>query len=404
MGYVTIAFHASSAGEHKDASGKDNQAGSPDCSPSSFSERYGEGRALRLPFPWPQTRAAWPVLPVFLPFAGCSARCVFCAQDKQTGMEALTTGSEGVTRVLDALSAALEARAAKGAGPAEIAFFGGTFSAQPEKIQEACFACLHPWRARGVVAAVRCSTRPDAVTVERLVRLKTLGLCGVELGIQSFSSRALYAARRGYAEEQAVRACSLVREAGLALGVQLMPGMPGVDAATFQMDVARALAVDAAFLRMYPCLVPAGTELARIWRTGAYAPWDLEETVRELARALLAAGKAGVPVIRMGLPLGEEFAPYVLAGPAHPALGALVQAEALYHYIYEYAAGRDVATLRLPRNCRGFFWGEKGKMRERWAALGLRGENVVWEETPHHELEASQGGAQTCGHDFSPDT
>ena len=212
------------------------------------------------------------------------------------------------------------------------------------------------------------------------MRLKALGLGAVELGIQSFSSRALSEARRGYTREQAVEACLLVREAGLALGVQLMPGMPGVDAAIFQEDVLQALAVDAAFLRLYPCLVLEGTELARIWRSGMYAPWNLERTVRELAPALLATGRGGVPVIRMGLPLSGNFASHILAGPAHPALGSIVQAEALYHYIYAHAAGRSVAALHAPRSCRGFFWGVRGKMRERWAALGLHKKNVFWEE------------------------
>ena len=379
MGYITIILRSSIFEQNKGA-GKENQADSS-----------GEDGKLRLPFPWPRPHAAHPVLPVFLPFAGCPARCIFCAQDKQTGMKGFTTGSEGITRVLHTLSATLEERTIRQAEPVEVAFFGGTFSAQPVKIQKACFACLRPWRARGSVAAVRCSTRPDAVHTGQLMCLKDLGLGTVELGIQSFSGRALDKARRGYAGEQAVHACALVREAGLTLGVQLMPGMPGVDAPTFQADVALALAVDAAFLRLYPCLVLEGTELARIWRAGAYAPWSLEQTVRELARALLAAGQAAIPVIRMGLPLGEELAPHILDGPAHPALGSLVQAEALYHYIYDHAAGRSVAGLRLPGHCRGFFWGYKGAMRERWAALGIHRGNVVWEETRPSTQEPGKG-------------
>ena len=380
LGYITIILR-SSLFEQNNGAVKEKQAVPPAFSRVAPPDNSGEDDTLRLPFPWLRARAAHPVLPVFLPFAGCPARCVFCAQDKQTGTEARKIDSEGIARVLEAVSATLKERAARQAEPVEVAFFGGTFSAQPEKIQEACFACLRPWRERGVVAAVRCSTRPDAVCAGQLMRLRTLGLGTVELGIQSFSGRALDEARRGYTEEQALHACALVREAGLTLGVQLMPGMPGVDAATFQADVALALAVDAAFLRLYPCLVLEGTELARIWRAGEYAPWSLERTVRELAQALLTAGRAAIPVIRMGLPLGEEFAPHILAGPAHPALGALVQAEALYHYIYDHAAGRSVAGLRLPGHCRGFFWGHKGAMRERWAALGIYRRNVVWEDT-----------------------
>jgi histone acetyltransferase (RNA polymerase elongator complex component) len=323
------------------------------------------------------------IFPVFLPFAGCPGRCVFCAQDRQTGVDALGGAGEACAQALKALSAVMEERAAKGAAPAEVAFFGGTFSALPEEIQEHCFACLRPWRERGLVAAVRCSTRPDAVNARRLMRLKALGLTTVELGIQSFSERALVETRRGYTREQAVDACLQVHEAGLSLGVQLMPGMPSMDESDFQADVAQALAAGAAFLRFYPCLVLEGTELARDWRAGVYAPWSLERTVRKLAQALLAAGRAEIPVIRMGLPLSDDFAPHILAGPVHPALGAVVQAEALHHYIYDCVAGRSIAALRAPQDCRGFFWGVKGAMRERWAALGLRKENVVWEETPH---------------------
>ncbi|MDR2696428.1 MAG: radical SAM protein, partial [Deltaproteobacteria bacterium] len=379
MSYLTIVRRSFSAGKREETDSQEKQGASPASPPPLFPENSGGEGELRLPFPWPLTRAAYPVLPVFLPFAGCPARCVFCAQDKLTGVAAAKTERDGAARALDALSAALEGRAAAGAGPVEVGFFGGTFSAQPEDVQEACFARLRPWRERGLVAAARCSTRPDALSAGRLARLKALGLDAVELGVQSFSSRALAETRRGYTGEQAVAACSLVRESGLALGVQLMPGMPGADAAVFQADAATALAAGAAFLRAYPCLVLEGTELARAWRAGAYAPWSLALTVRELARALLAAGKAAIPIIRMGLPLDGNFAPHILAGPAHPALGALVQAEALHSYISEHAAGGSVAALRLPRNCRGFFWGEKGKMRARWAALGLHGKNVVWE-------------------------
>jgi histone acetyltransferase (RNA polymerase elongator complex component) len=283
---------------------------------------------------------------------------------------------------LDALSATLQERAARLAEAVEVAFYGGTFSGQSETIQEACLSFLKPWRDQGVVAAIRCSTRPDALSAGQLARLKDLGLGTVELGIQSFSSRALSAARRGYTGRQALDACSLVREAGLSLGVQLMPGMPGVDGAAFQADTRQALAVGAAFLRVYPCLVLEGTELARAWRKGDYAPWSLEHAVRELALALLTAGKAGIPIIRMGLPLDANFTPHILAGPAHPALGAIVQAEALHRYIHVHAGGRRVTALRLPVSCRGFFWGNGGAMCERWAALGLHKGNVVWEDNP----------------------
>ena len=364
----------------------------------------------QLAFPWPEKPAA-PVVPVFLPFAGCRTRCLFCAQDRQTG------GESGIALALDRLDAEFARRVARQAPPAEAAFYGGTFTALPPELQEACLRRLAPWREKGAVYAARCSTRPDAVDAKSLARLQALGLGTVELGVQSFSSRALHAAGRGYDGERAEQACAAVRQAGLRLGVQLMPGMPGSEALpdasvpasresastdeclqasakTFQADLRRALACGADFLRLYPCLVVEGTGLAELWRAGRHHPWPLEHTVAELAKALLAAGERGVPIIRMGLPLEKEFTVHILAGPAHPALGSLVRAEALYLYLAPHLAGNKGRIVILPARCRGFFQGHQNGLAARWEALGLCKNRVVF--TP---------GAASCnfGGSASPD-
>ena len=137
----------------------------------------------------------------------------------------------------------------------------------------------------------------------------------VELGIQSFSDTALQASERHYSGRQAAEACRLVRDAGLALGVQLLPGMPGHQPEDFLADVRRALSLGADMLRFYPCLVLAGTELARRWQQGLYTPWPLPQTLSLLARGWLYARRAGVPVIRMGLAPEPGMEAALLAGP-----------------------------------------------------------------------------------------
>ena len=91
--------------------------------PSGF--RFSVGRRLR---------RANRILPVFLPFAGCPARCVFCAQDRQTGV-----GNEGgVDRALERAAATLEEiSACPPPGGVELAFYGGTFTALPAVRREA---------------------------------------------------------------------------------------------------------------------------------------------------------------------------------------------------------------------------------------------------------------------------
>ena len=53
-------------------------------------ERLSGARALPVDIAWPPraVEKGQAVVPVFLPFRGCPVRCVFCAQDVQTGLGA----------------------------------------------------------------------------------------------------------------------------------------------------------------------------------------------------------------------------------------------------------------------------------------------------------------------------
>lgn len=280
----------------------------------------------------------------------------------------------------------------------EVAFFGGTFTALPSDTFELCLSVLRQWRKDGLVTRARCSTRPDAPP-SRLHRLVEAGFNTVELGIQSFEAQALVQSRRGYTPDTALRACAAVREAGLELVVQLLPGMPGVTPEIFYRDVAVALEAGAEMLRFYPCLVLRGTELARLWQEGQYTPWSLDEAVDALTEGWLLAHAHRIPVIRMGLAPEPGLAEHILAGPQHPALGAIVQAEALCRTV-EAAVKKNVETggsdagtqlaklraLHVPRFCQGYFWGDKGSLRPRWKRLGITKENITWHEEDTLEL------------------
>ena len=87
--------------------------------------------------------------------------------------------------------------------------------------------------------------------------------------------------------------------------------------------------------------MPEGTVLARWYREGSYRPWTVEETVRTLGAALNMAWQARVPVIRLAVAPEPAFDKALLAGPRHPALGALIQAEALL------LAAQDAAAVIL---------------------------------------------------------
>ena len=314
------------------------------------------------------------ILPVFLPFRGCPSHCVYCAQDRQTG----AGGGSSVRRILD------EAEARLNGSIGEIAFYGGTFTAMPAADRRQCLDFFAAAQKRIIGIAARCSTRPDALAAGVLDELRQSGLGLIELGIQSFSGEALALSRRGYAGETAKEGCRRVLDAGFGLGIQLLPGMPGCTPDVFLRDVEIALSFRPACMRFYPCLVPEGTALAQWFRQGRYRPWTQEETVFALGRGLLMAWRAGVPVIRLSVAPEPAFDAAVLAGPRHPALGALIQAEALL-----LAAEESVRTLpgkpswlELPLHCQGFIYGDRGSLKPRWAALGLNPSRIRFRERP----------------------
>ena len=98
----------------------------------------------------------------------------------------------------------------------------------------------------------------------------------------------------------------------------------------------------------------------------------MEQTVRTLGEALNMAWQAQVPVIRLSVAPESAFDAALLAGPRHPALGALIQAEALLRAAENAvnALGRAPERLTLPQSCQGFMYGDRGALKSRWQALG----------------------------------
>lgn len=339
--------------------------------------------SLAVAWPAPPRRA---IVPVFLPFFGCPRRCLFCSQEAQTGRRTPAR----VAPLLAEARAALKLRASRGLPAADLAFYGGTFTTVPPEAIDACLSFAQEMRAAGLVSSFRCSTRPDAVDEAVLRRLVAAGCAEVELGVQSFSDRALHATARGYTGERAKRACAQVTAAGLGVVVQLLPGMPGVTPEVFLEDVRVALAAGARGLRLYPCLVLEGTGLAALWRSGEFEPWGLAPTLDALAEAWLLARKSGVPVLRMGVAPGEDLARALLAGPWHPALGSRVLGRALLLLVEEmlrdlearFPAAAGPLRLDVPSHAQGHFWGHDGELHGAWGALGLGPRNVAFVREP----------------------
>lgn len=339
------------------------------------------------------------ILPVFLPFAGCRTRCLYCASRTQTGQSdhgcmpdanAASGSPDGeLAAAYDTLQRTLEQRRQTGAPPVELGFYGGTFTALPAGWSVRFLQLAGQYRTYGTVTRVRCSTRPDAVDAVLLGDLKALGLDAVELGVQTFDDAVLTTSLRGYTGESAAAACHTVHAAGLELGIQLLPGLPGHSVSMFLHDMRTACGLRPQTMRLYPCVVFRDTGLAAWYRRGDFAPWSLDDAADACADALRIAWNAGVRVIRTGLAQEPGLERHILAGPYHPAFGSMVRGRALVPVVLEQirALGRAPVQLRAPQAVRGEFWGYKGECKAVYQAAGLTTAMVQWWDASYFALQ-----------------
>jgi histone acetyltransferase (RNA polymerase elongator complex component) len=276
-------------------------------------------------------------------------------------------------------------------GDGEIAFYGGTFSLLPLEQQEQYLKTAGCFIASGQVAGIRISTRPDALDDITIARLKSFRVTTIEIGCQSFSASVLSAAGRGHTALDNISAVQRCRDAGLQVGIQLMPGLPGSDAEEAMMSLRQSLGLAPSFVRIYPTVVIDGTELAELWKSGGFTPWTLDEAVDVCADMLLLCRQKNMPVIRLGLQTDPQLEANLLAGPYHPAFGQLVRSR-LWRRALSHASSYGKKLTVHPNDLSD--------------ALGHRGENRDWFKRTDPEVHVvadkavEQGFLRNAGRDL----
>lgn len=257
---------------------------------------------------------------IFVPHAGCPCQCRFCNQRHIAGQHHFPS-TEDVQNACETAKRTLASDTA-----AQIAFFGGSFTAIARDEMVRLLKAAAPYVTSGAFSGIRVSTRPDAIDEDVLTILKRYGVTTVELGAQSMDDAVLERCQRGHTAKQVEDAARLIRKAGLSLGLQMMTGLPG-DTDEGAMRTARALAaLSPDEVRIYPTLVIEGSPLAEDYRGGTYAPQTLDEAVVLCARLLtFFEEERGIPVIRLGLHAEEEMMRHCIAGPWHPAFRELCE-------------------------------------------------------------------------------
>ena len=262
------------------------------------------------------------IIPIFVPFGGCPHQCVFCDQKGITGSGSLPSVGE--------VSATIETYLStwKGKGGKEAAFYGGSFTALPLEVQKGYLETAWAFVKTGRLDSLRLSTRPDCVDGKIIEFIKGYSVTTVELGVQSMVDAVLKASGRGHTSKAAAEAVGLLKASSITTGLQFMPGLPGDTRVTVIETVKEIIKLAPDFVRLYPSLVLKDTPLHRMYLSGQYKPWPLEEMVEVCAEAKKLLDAAGVPIIRMGLQTTADLMESIVAGPYHPSFRQLVEAAA----------------------------------------------------------------------------
>jgi len=259
------------------------------------------------------------IIPIFLPYAGCRERCLFCNQKAAT--EGLLSASS-VRKFIETSLAAIPYEK-KNRGK-QVAFYGGSFTAIRREDQIRYLKEVQSFLSPGLTDSIRISTRPDALDEETLCMLKEYGVKTVEVGVQSMIDEVLSLACRGHYAGDTVSATRRLKQWGFEVGHQLMIGLPGDTCDRFLQTLDRVIELNPDFLRIHPTLVLKGAPLENLWREGRYTPLSIEETIEWLKRGLARLENSSISVARMGLQPTDELERNFLSGPYHPALRQLV--------------------------------------------------------------------------------
>lgn len=209
---------------------------------------------------------------------------------------------------------------------AEIAFFGGSFTAIERGYMESLLtAANRAIRKFPVYTGIRCSTRPDCVDEKIVSVLKKYGVTAVELGAQSMSNEVLSANDRGHIAEDVRQAARIIRESGIELGLQMMTGLYRDTPENCLYTADEFIKLRPKTVRIYPTVILRNTKLGELFESGEYKSFSFEETVDLCAKLHRKFTENGVLIIRMGLHASPEIERDMLGGVYHPALREIVE-------------------------------------------------------------------------------
>ncbi len=259
-------------------------------------------------------------IPIFIPEEACPFQCIFCNQKKISG-QVDTPSFDAIRSTIDIHLSTIP----KENSEIEIGFFGGNFTGISLEEQQKYLKIANDYLPQGI-SGIRLSTRPDYINENVIALLKRYNVTTVELGAQSFDDEVLKKSGRGHTALDIINSSSMIKNAGINLGLQMMIGLPGdtFDKAIFTAE--KIVELGAENTRIYPAVVIKGTALENLFNEGKYNPLTLDEAVNWTKTILQIFENNKIIILRIGLHpsegllSGDELA----AGPFHISFKELV--------------------------------------------------------------------------------
>ena len=307
---------------------------------------------------------------LFVPHKGCPHQCVFCNQKSISGESRSITASD----VDSAVQTALKNPYLNGA---EIAFFGGSFTAIDRDYMLSLLNAAQKHTDGEKITGIRISTRPDAIDSEICGILSRHGVTAVELGAQSMSDKVLLMNRRGHTAADVVNAMKLLKEYGFETGLQMMTGLYGSDAQESVDTAKKIIALDPDTVRIYPTVVMENTHLAELYASGEYIPQTVDEAAQICAQIIPMFEDAGIRIIRVGLHSGGGVEGGMLAGAFHPAFREICESRIYLQKIKSLLAAKGNYTVLVP----------KGALSQ---AIGQKRSNLIYLENQGYNCKITE--------------
>lgn len=234
---------------------------------------------------------------------------------------------------------------------------GGTPSLFAEQVADLVRCILRILPVAGD-AEITAEANPESLSLAAAHSFVAAGVTRISVGIQSFDDALLRLLGRPHDSAQAFAACEAVLQAGAALSVDLICGIPGQSLAVWEETLASAIATGARHVSVYPLAIEDGTPLAALIESGELTAPDSDLAADMMLLAEKVLGEAGIQryeVANYAVPGFESKhnsaywtgKPYIGLGPSAHGMLDIATARAARSAIGVRAAALSPEATRL---------------------------------------------------------